>query len=99
MKLVNGCAKNPEELLTNLYEEQGEMRFDASNRLFMILADTQEFENSWKLKRNPALLQGHINFYLDNFSASVVKQRKITFTHKARSGEFTAIADAIFVII
>ena len=97
--LVNDCAKNPKELLQNLYEEQGEMRFDASNRLFMILADTQKFENSWKLKRNPDLLQGHINAYLNNFSASVVKKRKITFTHKARSGEFTAVADAIFVII
>lgn len=98
-ELVSDCAENPEDLMQNLYEEQGEMRFDASNRLFMILADTQEFENSWKLKRNPVLLQGHINAYLDNFSARAVKQRKITFTHKARSGEFTAVADAIFVII
>ena len=98
-KLVNDCAKNPEGLLKNLYEEQGEMRFDASNRLFMILADTREFENSWKLKRNPDLLREHIDTYLDNFSANLVKQRKITFTHKAKNAEFTAVADAIFVII
>jgi len=98
-RLVKDCARNPEELLKNLYEEQGEMRFDASNRLFMILADTREFENSWKLKRNPGLLKEHINAYLDNFSACMVEQRKITFTHRAKSGEFTAVADAIFVIV
>lgn len=98
-RLVNECAQNPEELLKNLYEKQGEMRFDASNRLFIILADTREFEDSWKLKRNPNLLKTHINAYLDNFSARKVKQRKITFTHRARSGEFTAVADAIFAIV
>jgi len=97
--LVGDCAQNPAELLKNLYEEQGEMRFDASNRLFIILADTREFENSWKLKRNPDLLKSHINAYLDDFSAREVGRRKITFTHRARSGEFTAIADAIFVIV
>lgn len=99
LRLVNDCAQNPEELLQNLYEEQGDMRFDASNRLFIILADTREFENSWKLKRNPDLLKTHISAYLDSFSARAVKRRKITFTHRARSGEFTAVADAIFVIV
>ena len=97
--LIRDCVKNPKELLHNLYQEQGAMRFDASNRLFIILADTAEFEDSWKLKRNPALLNKHIQEYLDAFSAQTIRQRKITFTHKARSGTFTALADAIFVIV
>jgi len=98
-ELINDCAQNPAELSQNLYEEQGEMRFDASNRLFIILANTREFEDSWKLKRNPDLLKTHINAYLDAVSSREVGRRKITFTHRARSGEFTAVADAIFVVV
>ncbi len=97
--LISACSKNPKELLLNLYEEQGAMRFDASNRLFLILADTNEFEDSWKLKRNPELLKKYINDHLDNFSAPEAKKRKITFSHKARVGRFTALSDAIFVIV
>jgi hypothetical protein len=44
--LLNDCIKNPQKLIQNLYEEQGEMRFDASNRLFLILVDTNDFDNS-----------------------------------------------------
>ncbi len=98
-ELIRDCVKNPKALLHNLYQEQGAMRFDASNRLFMILADTADFESSWKLKRNPDLLKKHIEEYLNTFSANTIKRRKITFTHKAKSGTFTALADAIFVIV
>ena len=94
--LLNECAKNPEELIGNLYAQQGEMRFDSSNRLFVVLANTIDFEESWKLKRNPRLLEKSIHAYLDSFSRDKVRQ--IEFTHKAKHGKFSAISDAIFII-
>lgn len=94
--LLCECAKNPQELITNLYAQQGEMRFDSSNRLFVVLANTNDFDESWKLKRNPRLLEKSIHAYLDSFSRK--KARRITFTHKAKHGKFTALSDAIFII-
>ncbi len=46
LQILRDIEKNPQELIQNLYEEQGEMRFDASNRLFLILVDTEDFANS-----------------------------------------------------
>ncbi len=96
--LVQDCIKNPMQLVRNLYENQGEMRFDASNRLFVVLVDINDFENSWKLKRNPTLLRKSIHPYLDKFTLNKIDDMKLTFTHKAKSGEFSSISDIIFVI-
>ena len=96
--LVLECIKLPNKIIQNLYENQGEMRFDASNRLFIILVDINNFEESWKLKRNTKLLTSKIVEYLDNFSKEKLMKQKITFTHKAKSGEFSAISDVIFII-
>lgn len=75
-KLIAACKRNPKELLTNLYEEQGEMRFDASNRLFMILADTAEFENSWKLKRDPDFCKSISNLILTIFPQNRQEEKR-----------------------
>lgn len=95
-ELTAYCIRNPGQLIQNLYEQQGAMRFDASNRLFVVLVDMSDFDNSWKLKRNPALLRAGINSYLDGFSASDAK--KITFSHHAKNGVFSAVADVIFIL-
>jgi hypothetical protein len=39
------------------------MRFGAENRLFLVLVDTGNFTDSWKLKRNIDLLRPSINNY------------------------------------
>ena len=96
-QLLRECRSNPSSLIQNLYEQQGAMRFDASNRLFVVLANAADFDNSWKLKRNPALLQKSIYTYLDGFSKK--KARRITFQHKAKSGSFTAVSDVICVVV
>lgn len=49
-------------------EQQGEMHFDASNRLFLVLVDASDFDNSWKLKRNMDLLEPSITDYLKTFT-------------------------------
>ena len=73
------------------------MRFDASNRIYVVLIDIDDFDNSWKLKRNTQLLTKNIMQYLDNFNIDKLQDMKIQFSHKARNGEFEAISDIIFI--
>jgi len=96
--LVSDCIVNPYKLIQNLYEEQGEMRFDASNRLFLILVDTDNFENSWKLKRDVNLLKSNIYSYLDNFDKAKILANPITFKYKFKEDEiFKVYSDCIFI--
>lgn len=97
--LLRSCVANPLQIIQNLYEEQGEMRFDASNRLFLILVDAVNFDDSWKLKRDVKLLRTTISRYLDNFDKRKILNNPITFKYKYRGDErFMAYSDCIFVI-
>ena len=98
MDILNGVQKNSRELIQNLYEEQGEMRFDSSNRLFLVLVDSGDFDNSWKLKRNLDALRPAIKDYLDSFRSKNIDDLKISFKYKSKTQEFKAISDAIFVV-
>ena len=60
-KIISDAMSNPDELIVWLYENQGEMRFDATNRFFLILVDTRNYHESWKLKRNLPLLRTEIS--------------------------------------
>lgn len=97
INLVNKLIKKPIDLIKNLYEEQGELRFDAANRLFIILIDKNNFDESWKLKRNLDLLKPAINDYLDNFKNKNINDLKINFTYKDK-GNFETFSDIIFII-
>ena len=100
MKLFEiDCIKNPQKLIQNLYEKQGEMRFDASNRLFLILVDTDDFDNSWKLKRDVNLLKSNIYAYLGNFDKNKILNNPIAFKYKFKGDEiFKVYSDCIFVV-
>jgi hypothetical protein len=62
--------QDPAALLKWLYENQGVRRFDASNRLFLVLVDRSNFFESWKLKRARPLLVKQIASYLDGVGIS-----------------------------
>jgi hypothetical protein len=64
--IIQSVKSNPKGLITWLYENQGVRRFDASNRLFLVLIDTEDFFESWKLKRALPRLKNGINGYLNN---------------------------------
>src|SRR5207247_9862886 len=64
--LVAEIENDPAGLIRWLYENQGERRFDASNRLFLVLVDQRNYFDSWKLKRAKALIEEKIRGYLDN---------------------------------
>lgn len=60
--------------------------------------DTQNFDNSWKLKRNLDLLNSRIQQYLDNFNQKNVQDVKIIFIYKGKNQTYTALSDIIFVV-
>ena len=49
------------------------MRFDASNRFFLILINETNLSNSWKLKRNIKFLKIKIQTHLDNLVTNLNK--------------------------
>ena len=98
IEILNEVKANPKLLATWLYENQGEMRFGSENRLFLVLVDTDDFNSSWKLKRNLDLLRPNIISYLDTFSSKKAEDLKVTFAFKGKPEMFSALTDIIFVV-
>lgn len=78
LTIVEDAKRSPKELIVWLYENQGEMRFDASNRFFLILVNSSNLSESWKLKRNIPFLKQEIDTHLDS-TAQDVDQLDIRF--------------------
>jgi len=93
--IIQSAVDNKSDLVKWLYEQQGEMRFGAENRLFLILVDSGNLTESWKLKRNFDLLKPKIKAYLDNFAASNLERVHFQFKNKP----YTSLADALFIIV
>ncbi len=98
LSILEEAQQNPKILATWLYENQGEMRFGSENRLFLVLVDTEDFGNSWKLKRNLDLLKPTIQCYLDDFASKNIGDLQVSFGYKGKPQEFNALTDIIFVI-
>jgi hypothetical protein len=94
-RILEECVRNPDELIRWLYENQGVRRFDASNRLFLVLVNTQNYFASWKLKRAKEILEGEIHRYLDAVSTSSVG-RRVSFDWEGQS--YAAVSDVVFVL-
>ena len=93
-QVVMQAKENPEELMQWLYENQGEMRFGAENRIYLILVDTQDMNQSWKLKRAYSIISPSVTKYLDNFTDEVLKLINFSFQHKS----YQCFSDVIFVL-
>jgi hypothetical protein len=98
LEILKEVQANPKILATWLYENQGEMRFGSENRLFLVLVDTDDFNSSWKLKRNFDLLKPTIEAYLDDFKNKKIADLKVKFNFKGKPQTFTALTDIIFVV-
>jgi hypothetical protein len=96
-EIVQDTIKDKKSLIKWLYEEQGERRFDAANRLFLVLIDKESMEESWKMKRNFELLHDEINGYLSDFNPQKTSDLEIEFDWMDGK-KYNAISDAIFVI-
>ena len=99
LEILKEVQDNPKSLATWLYENQGEMRFGSENRLFLVLVDTEDFNSSWKLKRNLDLLKPSILSYLDNFKKNKkIEDLKVIFNFKGKPQIFSALTDIIFIV-
>jgi hypothetical protein len=95
--IIQESMKDYKNLIRWLYEEQGERRFDAANRLFLVLIDKNNLEESWKMKRNIELLDDKINKYLTSFNSKNIKDMIIDFDW-IDGKKYTAISDVIFIV-
>lgn len=93
-EVVTESTSNPMELMKWLYEKQGDMRFGAENRLFIILVDTTNMDDSWKMKRAITLIEPKVTAYLENFNGASLKE--INFSVK--NSQYKSLADVIFIL-
>ena len=92
--VINDAQNNKNDLITWLYANQGEMRFGAENRLFVVLVDSSDLSQSWKMKRAFEQIEPAVNSYLDKFTNDSLN--KIDFNFKGK--EYSSLADVIFVV-
>ena len=93
-QIVDDARKDPESLMKWLYEKQSPRLFGAENRLFVVLIDSTDMDQSWKMKRAFSLIEKEVNAYLETFTDTSLK--KIDFTFKKQN--YSSLADVIFVI-
>ncbi|MCH5346724.1 MAG: hypothetical protein J1E63_06415 [Muribaculaceae bacterium] len=92
--IIQDSIDDPLELLTWLYTNQGEMRFGSENRLFVVLADTDNLDESWKMKRNISLIGQKVKNYLNSFSPLCLKE--INFSYNG--GVYKSLSDILFIV-
>lgn len=92
-KIIDEACKHPEELMEWLYENQSARLFGAENRLFLVLVDTKDMKQSWKMKRAFTLIEPTVNNYLNSFNAHSLKKINFKFNQK----EYTSRSDIIFI--
>ncbi len=93
-EILQECLGYPELLVRWLYENQGIRRFDASNRLFLVLVDTSDFFESWKLKRAKQLIEDKVCAHLDSVSSDPGFRLNFNWEGKKYNTE----SDIIFVV-
>lgn len=96
-EILAQTQQNPQPLLRWLYEHQGERRFGAENRLFLILVDSEDFSRSWELKRNIAWIRLQVNSYLDACLQAPLQQ-KMPLHFSFKNQHYHVLTDALFLI-
>ncbi len=93
-EIVEQACKDPIPLIKWLYENQSKRLFGAENRLFVILVDSTDMNQSWKMKRAFSLIEPKIKDYLQQFNFASLKKIDFIFNHK----EYRSLVDIIFII-
>ena len=73
----------PTRLARWLYENQGQQRFGAENRFYVVLADPADVAQSWRLKREVGLIYPAIDAFLNQ--AAVTEEDILPFVFGGRS--------------
>lgn len=93
-EVIYDTQNNKNDLMTWLYANQGEMRFGAENRLFVVLIDSSDMSQSWKMKRAFEQIELTVNDYLNNFTNELLSRIDFAF----KGSEYSSLADVIFVV-
>jgi len=88
------AIKNPTDLAIWMYENQGEQRFGADNRLFVILLDRGNLERSWEIKRDFDLIFKKIDTFFEKETVS--KEDEIVFTFRKKT--YTTVAKVLIIV-
>lgn len=93
--VINYYKEHSNELMKWLYENQWEMRFDAANRFYLVLIDSENWYDSRKLKRNVNLLKQQIKNKLDNFSSDNLTHVEFYWDQTSRT--YDCISELLFI--
>lgn len=94
--IISSSEANPDELKVWFYENQGEPRFDASNRFFLVLTDETDMTASWKLKRNIVFLREKINNHLNTIILNTDRLNTQFYWRKTQQ-TFNCKSDILFI--
>ena len=95
-KIVHSVMDDKRSLIKWLYENQGDMRFGSENRIFLVLIDMDNPDDSWKLKRNVDLVSPLIDKWVSGFKRKNSGSLLTQFTYK--SNQYETYADVIFAV-
>lgn len=87
------AIEEPQALARWLYEHQGAQRFGADNRFYVVVADTEDIAQSWKLKRDINLLSQSIDDFLD--TEIVTSDDRISFVYNGTA--YSAICKILLI--
>ncbi len=87
------AIKDPSKLAIWMYENQGVQRFGADNRLFVVLLDIKNPDQSWQLKRDFSLVFEKIDNFFNNEQVS--KKDEIVFTFGKKT--YTAVTKVLII--
>ena len=80
---LNDAINAPQNLGRWLYENQGEQQFGRENRLYVVVVDTNDITQSWKIKRDIALISQSIDRFLN--TETVNESDKISFIYRGHT--------------
>ena len=87
------AISHPRDVAIWMYENQGEQRFGADNRLFVVLCDTRSRDDSWKLKRDFDLVFGRIDAFFSE--QRVDGSDEVAFKFKGKA--YTAVTKVLLI--
>jgi hypothetical protein len=90
---VQDAIRNPKDLAVWMYENQGPQRFGANNRLFVVLLDPNNPDESWKLKRDLSLVFSRIDEFFDKEAVSSADEVVFSFAKKT----YTAVSKVLLI--
>lgn len=85
--------EDSKKLIVWMYENQGAQRFGSTNRLFVVLADKNNLEESWKLKRDFDFIFKEIDEFFDKAKVSAKDEIVFSFNKKT----YTAISKILII--